>query len=470
MEPYVPVPDVIPRADAARTARLNHAKQAPFTVTEGVVVLSLGKVDARSNFHDATHVYPVGYKTEWINSDHSAKFHSEICDGAVIPGGSSYGDTPVFRVTRWLTAKAFEKDFPDDESRREAAATKANEDPLICDSPNSSLAAWCKMVVESNSFHTMNGEETEPGARKVTSAGTADRFCLDDIDVIQTIEASTWVDDVCPMYQYCEQRGSWAAEGLRRAKYTLAAARELLNVMKDASKAQTEAKAAREKMKRPPMTQEERDGHEVKRVMDKMLHKLEGVHASKVRQSERQGARESERSERVAQKDRERIERKAQLEKEKADRDAAKEREKTEKEAAREAAKVQREKDKEAAAANKEKAKKAKEEQRERKKLEDAKKGVSAKQAEARASQWLHGITPRVADELPVDDGGVPAPGQVTPPPAPEGFGAGVASKPRLAGEVLEVWTFLDRFRDLLFAEPVQRDEHCNPIESPARW
>ena len=469
MEPYVPVPDVIPRTDAARTARLNPAKQAPFTVTEGVVVLSLGKVDARSNFHDATHVYPVGYKTEWINSDHSAKFHSEICDGAVIPGGSSYGDTPVFRVTRWLTAKAFEKDFPDDESRREAAAKKANEDPLICDSPNSSLAAWCKMVVESNSFHTMNGEETEPGARKVTSAGTADRFCLDDIDVIQTIEASTWVDDVCPMYQYCEQRGSWAAEGLRRAKYTLAAARELLNVMKDASKAQTEAKAAREKMKRPPMTQEERDGHEVKRVMDKMLHKLEGVHASKVRQSERQGARESERSERVAQKDRERIERKAQLEKEKADRDAAKEREKAEKEAAREAAKVQREKDKEAAAANKEKAKKAKEEQRERKKLEDAKKGVAAKQAEARASQWLHGITPRVADELPVEDGGVPAPGPVTPPPAPEGFGAGVASKPRLAGEVLEVWTFLDRFRDLLFAEPVQRDEHGNPIESPAR-
>ena len=195
-------------------------------------------------------MYPVGYKTEWINSDHSAKFHSEICDGAVIPGGSSYGDTPVFRVTRWLTAKAFEKDFPDDEPRREAAAKKASEDPLICDSPNSSLAAWCKMVVKSNSFHTMNGEETEPGARKVTSAGTADRFCLDDIDVIQTIEASTWVDDVCPMYQYCEQRGSWAAEGLRRAKYTLAAARELLNVMKDASKAQTEAKAAREKVLR----------------------------------------------------------------------------------------------------------------------------------------------------------------------------------------------------------------------------
>ena len=361
------MPDVIPRADAAKIATsAANPKRAPFTVTEGVVVLSLGKTDARPAFHDATHVFPVGYKTEWVNSDRTATFHSEICDG-VVTGDGRAGDVPVFRVTRTLTPRAFEKDFPDDDAKREEAARKANEDPLVCDG-DSSLAAWCKMVVESNGFHAMNGEELEPGARKVTGAGTADRFCLDDIDVVQTLEASPWVDDMCPMYQYCEQRGSWAAEGLRRAKYTLAAARELLQVMKDASKAQEEAKAAREKMKRPPMTQEERDKHEVKRVVDKMISKLEGVHASRARHDQRAAEKESERIERIARKERERIERKAQLERDRAEREAAKEREKAEKEAAREAAKVQREKDKEAAAAAKEKAKKAAAEERERKK------------------------------------------------------------------------------------------------------
>ena len=463
------MPDVIPRADAAKMAQgaANPRRTAPFTVTEGVVVSSLGKIDARPAFHNATHVFPVGYETEWVNSDASARFYSKICDGASIGDGRA-GDVPVFRVTRMLTPKAFEKDFPDDEAKREEAARKANEDPLVCDG-DSSLAAWCKMVVESNGFHAVNGEDLGAGAGKVTGAGTADRFCLDDIDVVQTLEASTWVDDMCPAYQYCEQRGSWAAEGLRRAKYTLAAARELLQVMKDASKAQEEAKAAREKMKRPPMTQEERDKHEVKRVVDKMISKLEGVHASRARHDQRTAEKESERIERIAQKERERIERKAQLERDKAEREAAKEREKAEKEAAREAAKAQREKDKEAAAAAKEKAKKAAAEERERKKLADAKKGEAAKKAEERASQWLHGITPRVADDLPAEDGAAPAPGPVTPPPAPEGFAAAIARKPRLAGDVLEVWTFLDRFRDLLFAEPVQRDENGDPIESPPR-
>ena len=101
--------------------------------------------------------------------------------------------------------------------------------------------------------------------------------------------------------------------------------------------------------------------------------------------------------------------------------------------------------------------------------MADAKKGEAAKKAEERASQWLHGITPRVADESPAEDGAAVAPGPVTPPPAPEGFAAAIAQKPRLAGDVLEVWTFLDRFRDLLFAEPIQRDENGDPVESPRR-
>ena len=97
------MPDVIPRADAAKIATsAANPKRAPFTVTEGVVVLSLGKTDARPAFHDATHVFPVGYKTEWVNSDRTATFHSEICDG-VVTGDGRVGDVPVFRVTRTLT-------------------------------------------------------------------------------------------------------------------------------------------------------------------------------------------------------------------------------------------------------------------------------------------------------------------------------------------------------------------------------
>jgi hypothetical protein len=74
-ETYVPIPDKIPRAEAAARARANPAdkKQTPFTVTEGVVVVSLGRVDARPKFHSPLNVYPVGYKTEWTNPDGTAK-------------------------------------------------------------------------------------------------------------------------------------------------------------------------------------------------------------------------------------------------------------------------------------------------------------------------------------------------------------------------------------------------------------
>jgi hypothetical protein len=44
--------------------------------------------------------------------------------------------------------------------------------------------------------------------------------------------------------QFCEQRGSWAEEGLRRAKATLTAARQILGAMQEAAKAQKDYKAA----------------------------------------------------------------------------------------------------------------------------------------------------------------------------------------------------------------------------------
>ena len=90
-EPYPKVSDRVPRAEAARRVAKAREKtappEAPFHAAEGVKILSLGKVDARPGYHDANHVFPLGFKTEWVNSDKSAVFHSEIVDG----GGGGEG-------------------------------------------------------------------------------------------------------------------------------------------------------------------------------------------------------------------------------------------------------------------------------------------------------------------------------------------------------------------------------------------
>jgi hypothetical protein len=91
--------------------------------------------------------------------------------------------------------------------------------PLVCEG-NTPLAAWCKMVVESNSRDSLPGagagaagEEDAAGGsggggggggekkRVVASAGSADRFCLDDVDVVKALEADRFVNDMCPAYQ-----------------------------------------------------------------------------------------------------------------------------------------------------------------------------------------------------------------------------------------------------------------------------
>ena len=95
-EPYPKVSDRVPRAEAARrVAKAREKKtappEAPFHAAEGVKILSLGKVDARPGYHDANHVFPLGFKTEWVNSDKSAVFHSEIVDGVSGEGSAAGG-------------------------------------------------------------------------------------------------------------------------------------------------------------------------------------------------------------------------------------------------------------------------------------------------------------------------------------------------------------------------------------------
>ena len=274
--------DKIPRAEAAARAKETPAKQTPFKVTEGVMVISLGEVDARPGFYDPLHVYPIGYKTEWTNSDSTAKFISEVADKG---DGKNVADKPVFRVTRVmlppppppaaaegapdaafaaLAAAAAASAVPPPatattatNSAAAAAAAAAAAPPLVVEG-DTPVAAWCKMVVESNSRDSPPPSSSSAptgspagaaaaaaaapapaAARVVASAGSADRFCLDDLDVVKSLESNPWVDEMCPGYQFCEQRGTWAEEGLRRAKSVLSAARVILRSMQGAAKARS---------------------------------------------------------------------------------------------------------------------------------------------------------------------------------------------------------------------------------------
>ena len=70
------------------------------------------------------------------------------------------------------------------------------------------------------------------------SAGTADRFCLDDVVVLRQLERDADTAARCPGYQYVEQRGGWAEEESRRERVKLHVNRELLRALKHAAEAQ----------------------------------------------------------------------------------------------------------------------------------------------------------------------------------------------------------------------------------------
>ena len=523
-EPYVPIPDKIPRAEAVARARATETKTCPFTVAEGVVVTCLGRVDARPKFHDPTHVYPVGYATRWTNPEDSATFFSEVVDAG---GGERVTDAPVFRVTRVMHD---DTDGGAPEILPEGGAPKH----LVCEG-NTPLAAWCEMVVQSSrpggsaapgdvdaddgrrsSFGNSQGA-LSPSAdrsasrdrRPVANAGSAERFCLDELDVVKCLEADRWVDDMCPAYQFCEQRGTWAEEGVRRAKSALGSAQELLRAMRAAAKASKEAKAAARRRaaeaaaanRKPALTREEKEALEVRRVMDRLIAKVEGVasgvakHEQRARERQeaesrrlhekakremereqlraaREADREREKMEKEMARERERATREAARERDRAEKEATREREKEEREAAREAAKAQREAARELERAAKALEREAAREEREKRKAEEAAAAREERAREANASRWLHGMSPREPDDAGGDAGEFRGP--AAPPPSLKRQGLGsLADDPSLAGDVLEVWAFLDRFREVLYQpEPSPKedsDDEDDGLRRPGR-
>ena len=244
-----------------------------------------------------------------------------------------------------------------------------------------------------------------------------------------------------------------------------------------------------------------RDALEVRRVMDRMLGKVEHLVSVAANAERREAERAAARAEKAAKEAEEKAAREAKRAAEKAERDKQKEKEKEEKEkeralveqkrleekaareAEKEARKEEREKEKKERAEAREEEKREKEkarEARERRKAEDAEAKVR-EMAEAKVKgRWLR------LPETPREDGegeevgarkkgpGTPplafssrafptpnssAPSEIHPPkPVTDSRAAVVPdalliSDPAFAGDAFEVWSFMDRFREVLFAE-----------------
>ena len=237
-----------------------------------------------------------------------------------------------------------------------------------------------------------------------------------------------------------------------------------------------------------------RDALEVRRVVDRMLGKVEHLCAVAAGAERREAERAAARAAKAAREAEEKAEREARRAAEKAERDAVKEKEKAEKEkqravlekqrllekAAREAEKearaAEREREKKERAEAREETKAAKtkaREARERRKIEEAEAKVKETIEAHAKSEWL-----RVCEE-PLEDGKSSESellsrkkknGPGTPPLAfssanfarvareknvaresvPDAL---LRSDPGFAGDTLEVWSFMDRFREVLFAE-----------------
>ena len=495
-EPYPKVSDRVPRAEAARrVAKAREKKtappEAPFHAAEGVKILSLGKVDARPGYHDANHVFPLGFKTEWVNSDKSAVFHSEIVDGVSGEGSAAAGrgpppppgPGPTFRVTRTLLSKTLVENPSSDAAGSGAvgpvatAHARGDDDsrasvPLVVEA-RTSLDAWAKMIVASSGGWGGAESESDAPPHPTAPCGTGDRFALDDPEVIRALEADPFVDVSCGSYQYACQRGNRAEELARRAKYVASCSRELLRVAKEA------AAGARARRSAPRRASRSRGRRATRRrsarVMDRLLARVEAAErheakrrerdlerekleaAKRLERAEKERRRLEEKAEREAAKERERAEKEQRRLEEKAERDAAKERERAEKELKRAALAAQREKDRE----EREAAKEAAKAERERRREEEARNAERARVEGELAGRWLFGEPARV------DDRDAPA-ASIDPAFLPDARETRAAlgafaddPDPSVAGDALELWAFLDRFREVLFKEPPERDGHA---------
>jgi len=268
-----------------------------------------------------------------------------------------------------------------------------------------------------------------------------------------------------------------------------------VNAPKTASRSQPGGGGAAAGARKPGETLEQvkarRDALEVRRVVDRMLGKVEHLCAVAAGAERREAERAAARAAKAAREAEEKAEKEKQRAAEKAARDAVKEKEKAEKEKQRALLETQRlaeraarEAEKEARAAEREREKKERAEAREetraaKEKAREARERRKAEEAETKVketieahakSEWL-----RVCEE-PLEDGKsselelLPRDGPGTPPLAfssanfagpdareknvsPSVPDALLRSDPGFAGDALEVWSFMDRFREVLFAE-----------------
>ena len=236
-----------------------------------------------------------------------------------------------------------------------------------------------------------------------------------------------------------------------------------------------------------------RDALEVRRVMDRMLGKVEHLVSVAANAERREAERAAARAEKAAKEAEEKAAREAKRAAEKAERDKQKQKEKEEKEreralveqkrleekaareAEKEARKEEREKEKKERAEAREEEKREKEkarEARERRKAEDAEAKVRETAEAKRKGRWLRlPTTPREDGEGEEPGAARKGPGTpplafssrafATEPPGPTSTDshsvvvpdALLISDPAFAGDAFEVWSFMDRFREVLFAE-----------------
>jgi hypothetical protein len=77
-----------------------HEDPTPVKI-EGLTIRNFGRIDYdRDTFHDERHIWPVGFKSSWKDTEENTLYESEILDGATTKDvGLGARDAPIFMVT-----------------------------------------------------------------------------------------------------------------------------------------------------------------------------------------------------------------------------------------------------------------------------------------------------------------------------------------------------------------------------------